>query len=54
VQFRAEALNLMNHPNFGNPDSGVTDGNFGIINSTNPGSRLIAERFMKLGLKFMF
>jgi hypothetical protein len=54
VQLRAEALNLMNHPNFGNPDNGVTDGNFGIINSTNPGSRLIAERFLKLGLRVMF
>jgi hypothetical protein len=54
LQLRAEALNLMNHPNFGNPDSGVTDGNFGIITSINPGSRTTAERFMKLGLKFMF
>jgi hypothetical protein len=56
VQLRAEALNLMNHPNFGNPDGGVTDGpdNFGIINGINPGSRTTAERFMKLGLKFMF
>jgi TonB-dependent Receptor Plug Domain len=54
MQFRGEALNLMNHPNFSNPDGGVTDSNFGIISSTTPGSRLIAERYLRLGLKFMF
>jgi len=54
VQFRGEALNLINHPNFNNPDSGVTDGNFGLISSTDAGSRLIAERFLRLGLKLTF
>lgn len=54
MQLRAEALNATNHPNFSNPDSGVTDGSFGLISGTNPGSRLIAERFMRLGLKFTF
>jgi hypothetical protein len=54
MQVRAEALNLINHPNFSNPDGGVTDGNFGLISSTNAGSRLIAERFLRLGLKLTF
>jgi hypothetical protein len=54
MQVRAEALNVLNHPNFSNPDSGVTDGNFGLISGTNAGSRLIAERFFRLGLKFAF
>jgi hypothetical protein len=54
LQFRGEALNALNHPNFGNPDSGVTDSNFGIISTTNPGSRLIAERYLRFGLKFLF
>ncbi len=54
VQFRAEALNLANHPNFGNPDGGITDNAFGQIWSTNPGSRGIAQRYMRLGTKFTF
>jgi len=54
MQFRVEALNLTNHPNFSNPDSGVTDPNFGLISSTNPGSRLIAERYFRIGIKTMF
>lgn len=54
MQFRAEAFNLLNHPNFANPDSGVTDANFGLITGTSPGNRLIAERYMKLGLRLQF
>lgn len=54
AQLRMEALNLTNHPNFSNPDNGATDPNFGLISSTYPGSRLIAERCIRLGLKLMF
>jgi hypothetical protein len=52
-QFRVEVLNLTNHPNFSNPDNGVTDPDFGLITSTNPGSRLIAERYFRLGIKLL-
>jgi hypothetical protein len=54
AQFRIEGLNLTNHPNFSNPDNGVTDPDFGFTTSTNPGSRLIAQRYFRLGLKLMF
>jgi hypothetical protein len=54
VQLRMEALNLTNHPNFSNPDTGVTDSNFGLINSTFGGSRVIPERYFRIGAKFNF
>jgi hypothetical protein len=47
-------LNLANHPNFANPDSNVSDSNFGLISSTNPGSRLIAQRYFRIGVKLLF
>jgi hypothetical protein len=34
LQLRAEALNVLNHPNFGNPQANFNDSNFGYINST--------------------
>jgi hypothetical protein len=35
LQLRAEALNALNHPNFGNPQSNISDAtNFGYVNST--------------------
>jgi Carboxypeptidase regulatory-like domain/TonB-dependent Receptor Plug Domain/TonB dependent receptor len=54
AQIHLESFNLTNRPNFSNPDSGVTDPDFGLITSTNPGSRLIAERYFRVGLKFLY
>lgn len=55
LQAKADALNLTNHPNFSNPsDTNVSDSGYGVINSANPGSRLIAERNFRLGLKLSF
>jgi hypothetical protein len=54
MQFRAEVFNLTNTPHFSNPDNGDTDAQFGLISSTNPGSRLIDQRYFRMGLKLLF
>lgn len=48
LQFRAEFLNLFNHPNFAKMDSGVGDTNFGLITATQE------ARQIQLALKFYF
>ena len=52
VQFRAEFFNILNHANFGLPDSTVTDSNFGTItslaNTTTP------PRDIQFALKLLF
>lgn len=49
LQFRASFFNLFNHPNFANPDSVVTDSNFGVITGTN-----VNPRIGQLALKLVF
>jgi hypothetical protein len=50
LQFRGEAFNLANTPQFGYPDNNLQDANFGQITSTNAGS----ERHIQFALRLMF
>ena len=45
-RFRAEAFNVLNHPNFNNVDTGLGDGNYGQVKSA--GDPRIMEFAMKL------
>ena len=51
AQFRMEAFNFPNHPNFNFPNASVGNRNFGVISSTNPN---VGPRIMQLGVKFIF
>lgn len=49
LEFRAEALNVFNHPQFAGPNANVDSGTYGLIRSTISG-----PRELQLGLKFYF
>jgi hypothetical protein len=49
LQFRAEAFNLPNTPQFNNPGNSITSANFGMITSAKP-----AERQLRFGLRLGF
>jgi hypothetical protein len=61
LDFRAEAFNLLNHPNYGNPDSYLSDSTFGqlssyvnTIGSSNQLYAMGAARSLQLSLKLQF
>jgi hypothetical protein len=48
VILRAEIFNVLNHPNFHNPDGRFTDGTFGMITSAND------PRILQFSAKYVF
>jgi len=48
IEFRAEAFNVMNHANFGNPNGSIGSANFGRVTTTRD------PRLIQFGLKFQF
>jgi hypothetical protein len=55
LQFRADAFDIFNHPNFGNPGVFVGTKTFGVITSTRfPNGDFGSARQLQLGLKLMF
>ena len=51
AQFRLEAFNALNHSWLGTPDTGINDGNFGMITGTATG---YGHRQLQLAAKFNF
>lgn len=55
AQFRAEAFDIFNHPNFGDPNLNVGSGTFGVITSTRtPTGDFGSSRQLQFALKLMF
>jgi len=54
AQIRMEAFNITNTPHWGSPNMTYGSPAFGAISSVTPVNRLVDQRFLRLGLKFMF
>jgi len=53
-ELRVDVFNILNHPNFSNPNTSVTNPNFGVINGTTPFNNYANPRAMRLGARVTF
>jgi hypothetical protein len=51
LEFRAEAFNIFNHPDYDRPSNDLSSPNFGRVFGLAPGT---SPRQLQLGLKFLF
>jgi hypothetical protein len=51
IEFRGEALNFINNPNFANPNTSRGNAAFGRITSLAPGNQ---SRIIQLGIRYSF
>jgi hypothetical protein len=51
LQFRADAFNVFNHPNFAFPNTNINSPNFGVINAL---AGQEAARVLQFALRFQF
>jgi hypothetical protein len=52
-EFRAEAFNLANHVNLGQPDGTISDSTFGVISGTAYSNSYL-NRQLQIAVKFIF
>src|SRR5581483_7807138 len=53
-ELRADIFNVLNHPNFSNPDRTVTSTTFGQVTGTQPFNNYINPRAMRFGVRVTF
>jgi hypothetical protein len=54
LEFRFEAFNALNHPQYGNPSTTLSAGTFGKITNVATASTSTGARVLQMGLKLMF
>jgi hypothetical protein len=54
LEYRFEAFNVLNHPQFGDPSTNLSAGTFGKITTVATASTATGARVLQMGLKLIF